>query len=212
LALQVEHALRGGHGCRQALDLVGVLHQQLARLFDPALILQQDGPPRALARHLLDHRLGHLRVGAGLHLLLRVGEAPADAGIQRLARAAAGKRVGDLDEAQLPLAVRGQRLVELDLQQHVVLGCGIDLVERELGLLAVDGAVPAQGPHGPHAGLQLDVDRHGLRARAQDVVELLVEDLDEVGGLAGEGVVAVAGARQLQHQVLVVAQTEADRC
>ena len=28
----------------------------------------------------------------------------ADAGIERLARAAAGKRIGDLDEAQLPLA------------------------------------------------------------------------------------------------------------
>ncbi len=91
-----------------------------------------------------------------------------------------------------------------------MLGRRIDLVERELGLLAVDAAVPAQGAYRPHAGLQLDVDRHGLGARAQDVVELLVEDLDEVGGLAGKRMVAVAGARQLQHQVLVVAQAEAD--
>ena len=44
----------------------------------------------------------------------------------------------------------------------------------------------------------------------QHVVELLVEDLDEIGGLAGERVVAVAGAGELQHQVLVVAEAEAD--
>jgi hypothetical protein len=56
----------------------------------------------------------------------------------------------------------------------------------ELRAVAVDGAVAAQGADDTHAGLELDVDGDGLGARRQDVVELLVEDLDEVGGLAGE--------------------------
>ena len=68
------------------MDLGGILHQQLARLLDLALVLQRDGPPRALARHLLDHRLGHLRVEAGLHLRVRMRRsAPRMRRIERLA-------------------------------------------------------------------------------------------------------------------------------
>jgi threonine/homoserine/homoserine lactone efflux protein len=47
----------------------------------------------------------------------------------------------------------------------------------KLARLALDRAVSAQGTHGFDAGLQLDVDRDGLRARPQHIVELLVEDL-----------------------------------
>ncbi len=91
-----------------------------------------------------------------------------------------------------------------------MLGGGIDLVHAEPRLAAVDGAVAGDGLHGAHARLQVDIDGDGLRAGGEDVVELTVEDLDEVGGVARERMVAVAGARQLQHQVLVVAEPQPD--
>ena len=61
-----------------------------------------------------------------------------------------------------------------------------------------------------HARAHLDVDRHRLGAGGEHVVEFTVEDLDQVVGRVRERVVAIARARELQHQVLVVAKPEAD--
>ena len=105
----------------------------------------------------------------------------------------------------------GRALVGLQFHQHVVLGGGVDLVHVELRAVAVDGAVAAQRAHDAHTGLELDIDGDGLGAGGQHVVELLVEDLHEVGRLAGEGVIAVTGAGERQHQILVVAEAQPDR-
>ena len=97
---------------------------------------------------------------------------------------------------------------DFDFQHDVLILTAVKLADFGDDLLSVDLRFPAEDSHRTDVFLHVDLDGDFLSDDGQHCVELILENSGQVLGVLDENVVASAPAGKLQHQVLVVVQTE----